>query len=113
IEGRIVRVKANELTADETKELCYSILTDVQKAKFENERELDFSFGIKDTARFRGNFMYQRGIVSGVFRRIPQTIPDLNTLGLPTIVGEIANYPNGLILVVGPTGSGKSTTIAS
>ncbi len=113
IDGRIIRVKSNELTPEETKELCYSILTDAQKAKFENEHELDFSFGIKGTARFRGNFMFQRGIVSGVFRRIPQSIPDLATLGLPSIVSEIANYPNGLVLVVGPTGSGKTTTIAS
>ncbi len=113
IDGRIVRVKSPELTPEETKELCYSILTDAQKAKFETDRELDFSFGIKGTARFRGNLMYQRGIVSGVFRRIPHSIPDLNSLGLPSIVGEIANYPNGLVLVVGPTGSGKTTTIAS
>jgi twitching motility protein PilT len=113
IDGRIVRVKARELTGDEIKELCYSVLTDEQKARFEEVKELDFSFGIKNTARFRGNLLYQRGAVSGVFRKIPLTIPEISTLGMPPIVSDIANYPNGLVLVTGPTGSGKSTTIAS
>lgn len=113
IDGRIVRVKSNDLTPEETQTLCYSVLTDEQKARFETERELDFSFGIKNTARFRGNLLYQRGVVSGVFRRIPIEIPDLGTLGLPSVVADIANFPNGLVLVTGPTGSGKTTTIAS
>jgi len=113
IDGRIVRVKARELTGDEVKELCYSVLTDEQKARFEETRELDFSFGIKNTARFRGNLMFQRGVVSGVFRKIPLDIPDVMSLGMPPIVADIANFPNGMVLVTGPTGSGKSTTIAS
>lgn len=113
IDGRMVRVKARELSADEVKELCYSVLTDEQKARFETTKELDFSFGIKNTARFRGNLMHQRGVVSGVFRKIPLTIPDLATLGMPPIVMDIANFPNGMVLVTGPTGSGKSTTLAA
>ncbi len=113
IDGRMVRVKARDLSADEVKELCYSVLTDEQKSRFETTKELDFSFGIKNTARFRGNLMHQRGVVSGVFRKIPLNIPELSTLNMPPIVSEIANFPNGLVLVTGPTGSGKSTTIAS
>ncbi|MCB0349768.1 MAG: type IV pilus twitching motility protein PilT [Bdellovibrionales bacterium] len=113
LDGRIVRVKSQELSADEVQALCYSVLTDEQKAQFEERKELDFSFAIKNMARFRGNLLYQRGVVSGVFRRIPLVIPDLMTLGLPPVVQDIANYPNGLVLVTGPTGSGKSTTIAS
>lgn len=113
IDGRIVRVKSKELTPEEVQLLCYSVLTDEQKSRFETTKELDFSFGIKNTARFRGNLMYQRGSVSGVFRRIPLTIPDLATLGLPNVVNDITSFPNGLVLITGPTGSGKSTTIAS
>ncbi len=96
-----------------TQTLCYSILTDSQKGKFEATKELDFSFGVKSTARFRANFFYQRGAVSGVFRRIPVEIPDLDTLQIPPVVKELVNVPTGLILVTGPTGSGKSTTIAA
>jgi twitching motility protein PilT len=113
IDGRIVRVKSKELTGEEVQNLCYSVITDEQRAKFETHKELDFSFGIKNTARFRGNLLYQRGSVSGVFRRIPFEIPELSTLGLPSVVADIASFPNGLVLVTGPTGSGKSTTIAS
>lgn len=113
IDGRIVRIKSRPLSPEEVQALCYSILTDEQKARFENRKELDFSFGIKSTARFRGNIMYQRGVVSGVFRRIPLDIPELSNLGLPSIVGEIANFSSGLVLVTGPTGSGKSTTLAA
>lgn len=113
VEGRIVRVKAPEMTSDQTRQLCYSILTDAQKSRFEATKELDFSFGIKSMARFRANLFFQRGAVSGVFRRIPIDIPDIEQLGLPPIVSEIVNAPTGLVLVTGPTGSGKSTTIAA
>lgn len=113
IAGRIVRVKSREMTAEEVQTLCYSVLTDEQKATFENNKELDFSFAIKNMARFRGNLLYQRGAVSGVFRRIPLEIPELSGLGLPSIVNDISNFPNGMVLVTGPTGSGKTTTIAS
>jgi twitching motility protein PilT len=113
VEGRIVRVKAGDLSSDNTRQLCYSILTDAQKSRFEATKELDFSFGIKSMARFRANLFFQRGAVSGVFRRIPIEIPDVDVLGLPQIVTDVVNFPTGLVLVTGPTGSGKSTTIAA
>lgn len=113
VEGRIVRVKSSDLSADQARQICYSILTDAQKSRFEATKELDFSFGIKSMARFRANLFFQRGAVSGVFRRIPLDIPDLDLLGMPKIISDLVNYPTGLILVTGPTGSGKSTTIAA
>lgn len=113
IQGKMVKVKSDALTSEETKELCYSVLTDEQKAEFEKNLELDFSFGIKDIARFRGNVFLQRGNVCGVFRRIPFMVPEFNSLGVPTVMRKIVKRPNGLILVTGPTGSGKSTTLAS
>lgn len=113
VEGRIVRVKSPDLTADQARQICYSILTDAQKSRFEATKELDFSFGIKGMARYRGNLFFQRGAVSGVFRRIPMDIPDLELLGMPKIIGDLVNYPSGLVLVTGPTGSGKTTTIAA
>lgn len=112
INSRITRVKTESLTVDMARKLCYSILTDLQKSEFEEKKELDFSFGIKNMARFRANFFYQRGAVSGVFRRIALEVPDIDTLTLPKSIQETVNFPNGLILVTGPTGSGKSTTIA-
>ena len=113
IEGRMVRVKADALSATDTKELCYSVITDAQRSEFERSLELDFSFGVKDLARFRGNLFMQKGAVGGVFRRIPMNIPPLDNLGLPKVVKDVVKRPNGLILVCGPTGSGKSTTLAS
>jgi twitching motility protein PilT len=113
VEGRIVRVKSADLTPDQTRQVCYSILTDAQKSRFEATKELDFSFGIKGMARFRVNLFFQRGAVSGVFRRIPLEVPEIDSLGLPKIVGDFVNYPTGLVLITGPTGSGKSTTIAA
>ena len=107
------QVKIDPLTNQDTKELCYSVLTDPQKAEFESSLEIDFSFGIKDVARFRGNLFFQRGGVAGVFRRIPLSIPDFDTLKLPQILKKVIRRPNGLILVTGPTGSGKSTSLAA
>ncbi|MBI3542294.1 MAG: type IV pilus twitching motility protein PilT [Deltaproteobacteria bacterium] len=113
IGGKMVKVKIDPLNAQDTKELCYSVLTDSQKSDFETALELDFSFGVKDVARFRGNIFYQKGAVGAVFRRIPITIPTFEQLGLPAVLKEIIKRPNGLILVTGPTGSGKSTTLAA
>ena len=113
VDGRIVRVKTQELTAEDSRKLCYSILADWQKSEFEEKKELDFSFGIKNMARFRANLFYQRGSVSGVFRKVPIEIPSLESLGLPKAFEDVTAYPNGLVLLTGPTGSGKSTTIAS
>lgn len=101
------------LNAVETKQLCYSVLTDSQKHKFEEDNELDLSFGVKGLSRFRGNIFVQRGAVAGVFRVIPYKILTFEELGLPPVVKELAEKPRGLILVTGPTGSGKSTTLAS
>jgi twitching motility protein PilT len=113
IDGKLVPLKTPPLTPVDTKQLCYSILTDAQKHKFEEESELDLSFGVKGLSRFRANVFMQRGAVAGAFRTIPFKILTFQELGLPPIVSELANKPRGLILVTGPTGSGKSTTLAS
>lgn len=113
IQGKMVKVKTEPLTGQDTKDLCYSILNDAQKLELEKNLEIDFSFGIKDVARFRGNLFFQRGAVAGVFRRIPLNIPDFETLRLPHVLKSVIKRPNGLILVTGPTGSGKSTSLAA
>jgi len=113
IDGKLVPLKTAPLTPVETKQLCYSILTDAQKHKFEEDSELDLSFGVKGLSRFRANVFMQRGAVAGAFRTIPFKILTFQELGLPPIVAELAKKPRGLVLVTGPTGSGKSTTLAS
>jgi twitching motility protein PilT len=97
----------------ETKQLAYSVLTDAQKHRFEENLELDFSFGIKGLARFRANVFMQRGAVAAVYRTIPYEIRGFRDLGLPAVVAQICDKPRGLVLVTGPTGSGKSTTLAA
>ncbi len=113
IDGRMVPLKLPPLQPADTKQLCYSILTDAQKRKFEEENELDLSFGVKGLARFRGNIYMQRGALAGAFRLIPYKFLSFEELGLPPVVNQIAQRPRGLVLVTGPTGSGKSTTLAS
>jgi twitching motility protein PilT len=113
IDGDLVPLRTPPLSPIETKQLCYSILTDAQKHKFEEENELDLSFGVKSLARFRCNLFMQRGAVAGAFRTIPFKILTFQDLSLPPVVNELANRPRGLVLVTGPTGSGKSTTLAS
>ncbi len=113
IDGKLIPLKTPPLTPQETKQLCYSILTDAQKHKFEESNELDLSFGVKSLARFRANVFMQRGAVAGAFRQIPFNILPLHELGLPPAVSDLTKKPRGLILVTGPTGSGKSTTLAS
>jgi twitching motility protein PilT len=113
IDGKLVPLKTPQLTPVETKQLCYSILTDAQKHKFEEENELDLSFGVKGLSRFRANIFMQRGAVAGAFRTIPFKILSFAELGLPPVVSDLARRPRGLVLVTGPTGSGKSTTLAS
>lgn len=113
IDGKLNPLRVNPLTPTETKQLCYSILTDAQRHVFEEESELDLSFGVKNLARFRANLYVQRGAVGGAFRTIPYEIRSMDDLGLPPIFREIAKKPRGLVLVTGPTGSGKSTTLAS
>ena len=113
VNGRLQRLPMPELTAADTKQLIYSVLTDVQKRRFEETLELDFSFGVRGLARFRCNVFNQRGAVAGVYRLIPERIPSLDELGLPPVIVKLAEKPRGLILVTGPTGSGKSTTLAA
>ena len=113
ISGDIVRVKVGSLLPEDTKRLIYQILTEKQKAELEKNLELDFSFGIKGLARFRANVFYSKGSVAAVFRQIPSLIPDFEALGLPPVLLEMVNVSSGLFLVTGPTGSGKSTTLAS
>ena len=114
IHGELERQEDLEsLTAAETKQLVYSVLTDGQKKRFEESKELDFSFGIRGMARFRCNVFNQRGAVGAVYRVIPEEIKGFEELGLPTIVAKFGEIPRGLVLVTGPTGSGKSTTLAA
>src|ERR1700674_1377660 len=113
IDGKLTPLDIPPLTAPETKQLAYSVLTDAQKHRCEEDLELDISFGIKGLARFRANIFNQRGATAAVYRQIPYEILSFKELGLPSIVEEISNRPRGLVLVTGPTGSGKSTTLAA
>ena len=113
IDGELRALNLPPLTPAETKRLAYSILTDTQKRYFEENLEIDLSFGIKGLARFRCNVFNQRGAVSAAFRAIPWKIMDFATLGLPRIAANICRKPRGLVLVTGPTGCGKSTTLAA
>jgi twitching motility protein PilT len=113
VHGHLQRVEGPDMTPAETKQLAYSVLTDVQKKRFEETMELDFSFGIKGLARFRCNMFNQRGSVGAVYRLIPEKIRGFNELGLPPVLANLAERPRGLVLVTGPTGSGKSTTLAA
>ncbi|HEX9691229.1 MAG TPA: type IV pilus twitching motility protein PilT [Gemmatimonadales bacterium] len=114
VDGDIGNSKSETaLTPKETLQLAYSVLTENQKKRFENEDELDFSFGIQNLARFRGNVFKQRGCVSMVIRQIPFSIKTFDELGLPPVLRMLCERPRGLVLVTGPTGSGKSTTLAA
>jgi len=113
IDGKLTPLDMPPMTAPETKQLAYSVLTDAQKHRFEESLELDLSFGIKGLARFRANIFNQRGATAAVYRQIPYEILGFKDLGLPQVVEEICNRPRGLVLVTGPTGSGKSTTLAA
>src|SRR3989454_7183646 len=113
VHGVLRPLEYPELSPAETKQLAYSVLTDAQKHRFEETLELDFSFGIKGLSRFRANIFNQRGAVGAVFRSIPYDIRSFEELGLPQVIDKICEKPRGLILVTGPTGSGKSTTLAA
>ncbi len=113
IDGTLEPLPYPPLNANETKQMCYSVLTDNQKHRFERENELDLSFGLKGISRFRANIFVQRGTVAGAFRAIPYEIKPFHELGLPPVIQELMRKPSGLILVTGPTGSGKSTTLAA
>jgi twitching motility protein PilT len=111
--GDLQRLALPALTPSDTKQLVYSVLTDSQKKRFEDTMELDFSFGIRGLARFRCNVFNQRGAVAAVYRLIPEKIRSFADLGLPSVLAALADRPRGLVLVTGPTGSGKSTTLAA
>jgi len=114
VDGDLVNSKINHvLTPKDTLSLAYSILTENQKKRFEVEDELDFSFGVQNLSRFRGNVYKQRGCVAMAIRQIPYEIISIEKLGLPPIINKLADRPRGLVLVTGPTGSGKSTTLAA
>jgi len=113
VHGELQRLQLPELTPAETKQLVYSVLTDTHKKRFEESKELDFSFGIRGLARFRCNVFNQRGAVGAVYRLIPEKIRTFGELGLPSVLATLADRPRGLVLVTGPTGSGKSTTLAA
>jgi len=113
VHGHLTRLEGAALAPSETKQLAYSVLTDAQKKRFEETLELDFSFGIKGLARFRVNMFNQRGAVGAVYRLIPERIRSFQELSLPAVLATLAERPRGLVLVTGPTGSGKSTTLAA
>ncbi|MEF3254912.1 MAG: type IV pilus twitching motility protein PilT [Deferribacterales bacterium] len=113
VHGDLIRVGNEMLFPNDTKKICYGIMTEAQKKRFEEEQELDCSFGIKGVSRFRANFYMQRGAVAAAIRRIPYRVQTFEELGLPPILKTLCDKPRGLILVTGPTGSGKSTTLAA
>ena len=113
VDGKLRPLDLPAMTAVDTKQLAYSVLTDAQKHRFEESLELDFSFGIKGLARFRANVFMQRGAVAAAYRTIPYEIRGFGELGLPPVIAQICDKPRGLVLVTGPTGSGKSTTLAA
>ena len=113
IDGHLVPIKAPPLSGVDCRQLCYSILTDAQKQTFEETLELDLSFGVKSLARFRANIFMQRGAVSAVLRQIPFKVMTFDELGLPPAVERFGDLKRGLVLCTGPTGSGKSTTLAA
>jgi twitching motility protein PilT len=113
VHGELRRLDFPDLAASDTKALAYSVLTDAQKKRFEESMELDFSFGIRGIARFRCNMFNQKGAVGAVYRQIPERIRSFEELHLPPVIAKLAERPRGLVLVTGPTGSGKSTTLAA
>ncbi len=113
VDGELLLTKVDPLSRDQLKKMIYGTLTDAQKEKFEKDRELDFSLALSGLDRFRVNIHIQRGSVEAAFRRIPLFVPKMTELGLPPVLTEFARKPNGLVLVTGATGTGKTTTLAS
>ena len=112
IDGKIFRTSMSRLNRQDIKKLIYTALTDLQKEKFERELELDFSLALPNLSRFRVNLHIQKGSVEAAFRHVPLEVPGMNELGLPPIIPELARKSNGLVLITGPTGMGKTTTLA-
>lgn len=113
IDSKLVPLNLPKLTSEEAKELCYSVLTDAQRKAFEANKEIDLAFSVQNLARFRANIFMQKNNVSGSFRLINTSLYTIKDLGLPPFISELCSLPRGLILVTGPTGSGKSTTLAA
>jgi twitching motility protein PilT len=114
VRGSIEALEGYEvLTPQDTREIVYSLLNDARRKRFENEQQLDFAYAIPGVARFRVNAFFQRGAISAAFRLIPESILSLDELGLPSVLAEFTRKPRGFVLVTGPTGSGKSTSLAS
>jgi twitching motility protein PilT len=113
VDGKLVPLQLPPMSAAETKQLIYGVLNENQKHRLEETLEVDFSFGVKGLARFRANVFFQRGAVAGAFRTIPWEMRNFKDLGLPDVVSTLCEKPRGLILVTGPTGSGKTTTLAA
>ncbi len=113
VDGKLQKLPMEPLTPEETKKLAYSVMNEKQKQKFEEKSELDLSFGIENMSRYRCNVFMQRGNVAVAIRQIPFRVPSFEELGIPKVVSEFANLPRGLVLITGPTGSGKSTTLAA
>lgn len=113
IDGQLIPLQLEPLTPPECRQLCYSVLTEGQKKDFENTKELDLAFSVQNLARFRANIYLQKNSVTGAFRIIPYKLKTLDDLGLPPVVKRLCELPRGLVLVTGPTGSGKSTTLAA
>ncbi len=113
VSGEVLRLNLPILTAEAAQRIILQVLTDHQKQELLAKKQVDFSFGVKNLARFRASVFYAQGNISGVFRQIPSVIPEFEKLGLPKVLMEMCKVNNGLILVTGPTGSGKSTTLAS
>ena len=113
VDGKLTKTDLDSLTPDDTKKLAYSIMNEKQRLKFEENSELDLSFGVKNLSRFRCNIFMQRGNVAMALRQIPHRVPSFEELGVPPQVVKLSDLPRGLVLVTGPTGSGKSTTLAA
>jgi twitching motility protein PilT len=113
VDGKLVPMQYDMLTAEETKKLSYSVMNEKQRKGFEEKGELDLSFGVENLSRFRANIFTQRGNVAAAIRQIPFEIKSFQELGLPQVIEEFSSLPRGLVLVTGPTGSGKSTTLAA
>src|SRR5919202_1317903 len=113
VHGKVEPLNYPALTPSLTRELIYDVLTNEQRQRLENEWELDFSYSVPNVARFRVNVYFQQGALGAAFRTIPQEIKSFSELGLPKVVEQMAEKPRGIVLITGPTGSGKSTTLAS
>src|SRR5438105_3874229 len=113
VEGKLLPLKAQPLAPEELEKMLIDVLTPKQKAHLDEHLYVDFGYSLPGVSRFRATVFYQRGTLSGVFRRIPFNFPNLEDWGLPPVLSELCHLPQGLVLVTGPTGAGKSSTLAA